>query len=400
MLQALLRQRRAGPGNDSRSCDASFPRLLVGLNGGGFNDRGNAAELRVLDNNGNVTNNKPSRVLCVTQSTNCPGSRSTGQNVDGVPITPIGLTLPALPLYPGNQTDGIDIRAISSCQTSSEVIDGRRCNSSSSSSDRNLANAKDYLRVNSAGQVQLCNTTNTNTAAPGSNGEPNLSATIVSGSCDSTINNFCVATDAGTANAAYHCRIRELIVSDDTVNTDETNRRQNNTFVIDSSRAPIYLYFNQAWSSGSEGVNLVDDWDDGQIQHVRCASPTDAAACTTKALPDDTPRAAFYSDRAGTVSIGDDGFLRDVFTYFPNGTLQLNPDPDSSNNAFGLPNYRGSAWLNTLTMGNSTRPNNTTQIAVPPASSAFFGLGNSANSPFSLLIYDWVARSTSSTSLY
>ncbi len=390
-------------GIDTRDCDASFPRLLVGLNGGGFNDPGNAAELRLLDNAGTTTNSKPSRVLCITSNASCPGSRTTGNNVDGVPVVPVGITLPALPAYPGNQTNAISILAISSCQTSSQSIDGRTCNSTSSTSDRNLANAKDYLRVNSSGQVQLCNTTNTNpntSQTTGGNGEPILSTAFVSGSCDSAINNFCVSTDTGTANVAYHCRINQLTVSDDTVNTDENNRKQNNTFVIDTSRGPIYLYFNQAWSTGS-GVDLVDNWDDGQIQHVRCVTPpADTSACATKALPDDTPRTALYSDRAGTVSIGDDGFLRDVFTYFPNGTLVLNPDPDSSNNAFGLPNFRGSAWLNTLTMGNNTRPNNTTQIAVPPVSSTFYGLGNSANSPFSLLIFDWGIRSSSSTSLF
>jgi hypothetical protein len=179
------------------------------------------------------------------------------------------------------------------------------------------------------------------------------------------------------------------------VNDSEGNRRQNNTFVIDSSRRPIYLYFNSAWNS--TGITTVDSWDDGQIQHVRCTTPSDANACATKALPNDVPRVGLYSNRNTTITVGDDGFVRDMFTYFPFGTLELRADPDNSNNAFGMPNFRGAAWLNTLSMG-ANNSANSTQIAVPPASNNFFGLGNSANSPFSFLIFEWVARSTAATS--
>ena len=383
-------------GNDTRSCDSSFPRILLGLNGGGFTSPGTAAQLRVLDASGNVTANKPSSVLCVTSAASCPGSRANANSVDGVQITRVGITPPPLPAYPGNQINGITITSNNICQSTGQVVaiagsGNRTCTAA------DVANGRDYLRVNASGQVELCNTTNLNTAAPGANGEPTLSTAIVAGSCSSTINNFCVTTDAGAAAEAKHCRITRLTVADDTVNDSEGNRRQNNTFVIDSSRRPIYLYFNNAWSS--TGISTVDNWDDGQIQHVRCTTPSDANACATKALPDDVPRVGLYSDRNTTIAVGDDGFVRDVFTYFPFGTLELRSDPDNSNNAFGMPNFRGAAWLNTLSMG-ANNSANSTQIAVPPASNTFFGLGNSANSPFSFLIYEWVARSTAATSLF
>jgi hypothetical protein len=294
--------------------------------------------------------------------------------------------------------------------------------SNSAANDANALNAKDYLRVNAAGRVQLCNTVDSNpiTSAGGATGEPILSSSFVSGtaSCDDTINDYCVATDAGTAQVAYHCRIVKLEVSDDTVNNGEDNRKQNNTFVIDSSRGPIYLYFNQAWNPPSPvawsptksdsqnraetniGIVTVDGWDDGQIQHVRCLTPNDGQPCTTKASPADSSRVALFSDQNITLAIGDDGFLRDIFTYLPRGELMLRPDPDDSNNAFGLPNYRGSAWLDRLTMGSSSRPGHTTQFAVPPLSLSFYGPGHGANSPFGPLIFEWVARSVSSSSLF
>ena len=383
-------------GNDTRICDASFPRILLGLNGGGLTSPGTAAQLRVLDASGNVTANKPSSVLCVTSAASCPGTRANANSVDGVQITRVGITPPPLPSYPGTQTNGITITSNNICQSTGQVVaiagsGNRTCTAT------DVNNGRDYLRVNALGTVELCNTTNLNTAAPGANGEPILSTTIVASSCNSTINNFCVTTDAGTSAEAKHCRITQLTVADDTVNDSEGNRRQNNTFVIDSSRRPIYLYFNSAWNS--TGITTVDNWDDGQIQHVKCSTPSDTNACATKALPDDVPRAGLYSNRNTTIAVGDDGFVRDMFTYFPFGTLELRSDPDNSNNAFGMPNFRGAAWLNTLSMG-ANNSANSTQIAVPPASNNFFGLGNSANSPFSFLIFEWVARSTAATSLF
>lgn len=402
-------------GNDNRFCGDSFPRILVGLNGRGFNTPGNAQQLRVQNPDGSTSATKPANVLCITQDQNRCGPDNLPKSVDGVPIQPIEVSLPALPLYPDPSAPatGITIRAISRCESTSQIIargtKNEQCNSNVVDSDRNINNARDYLRVNAAGQVQLCNAKDNNltTSLGGAGGEPNLPTAFVAGSCDSTINDFCTTTDAGTPQVAYHCRIRRLEVSDDTVNDGEDNRKQNNTFFIDTSRGPIYLYFNTAWSTGSAptGINAVANWDDGQIQHINCASPSDTTPCATRALPDASSRAGIFSDRDITVSIGDDGFIRDVFTYLPRGTLELRPDPDSSNNAFGLPNYRGSAWLDQLIMGNlgtSSNPTgaNTTQFAVPPPSLSFFGAGNSLNAPFGPLIFDWVARSVTANSLF
>lgn len=308
-------------GNDNRFCGDSFPRILVGLNGGGITRPGNAQQLRVQNTDGSTSANRPADVLCITQNQTKCGSNTLPQTLDTVPILPIEISVPALPRYPIDPppNTSISIRAISSCESTTQVINKTQCNSTSATSDRNINNARDYLRVNAAGQVQLCNAKDNNlvTSAGGAGGEPILPTGFVAGSCDSTINNFCTTTDAGTPQVAYHCRIRRLEVSDDTVNDGEPNRKQNNTFFIDTSRGPIYLYFNAAWSTGpgdTPGINTVANWDDGQIQHLRCSSPSDGTPCATRALPDASSRAGIFSDQNITVAIGDDGFIRDVFT--------------------------------------------------------------------------------------
>ena len=408
-------------GNDPRRCDNSFPRLLVGaaleqpqigsppvtVPPGGITYADSGAQLRVQNEGAtSVSANKPPSVICLTRST-CPGV--SGPIDSSVPIRPLGVKLPALPQYPAcpngqtcsGSTGGIDITSNSICESVGQVLTLQGASSPRTCSNTDVANGRDYLRVNpsNTSQIQLCNTTNTNTAAPGANGEPVLSTNVVSGSCNGTINSFCVRTGSSAADYAFHCRLKSLTVSDNTVNDGEANRRQNNTFVIDTSVAPIYLYFNSEWEAGN--VTTVNNWDDGQIQHVKCATPpTAATACATRALPDDSSRAAIYSNRQINVQVGDDGYIRDLFMYLPYGTLTLREDPDASNNPFGMPNYRGSLWVNNLSMGTGNRPGYNTQIAVPPLSGSFFGLTNSAAQPFRLPIFDWVARSSSSTSLF
>ncbi|MCT0230532.1 hypothetical protein KQ306_06665 [Synechococcus sp. CS-1324] len=406
-------------GNDPRACDNSFPRLLVGaaleqpgvgsppvaVPPGGVTFADSGAQLRVQNEGAtSVSANKPPDIICLTRGT-CPGVSGP---IDGsVPVRGVGVRLPALPVYPpcpSGQTcpgtsDGIAITSNSICSSAGEVVNIVG-NGNFTCTNTEVANSRDYLRVNDANTgIQLCNTTNTNLNAPGTNGEPNLSTTIVNGSCSGAINSFCARTGSSAADYAYHCRIRSLTVSDDTRNNNETNRRQNNTFVIDSSRAPIYLYLNSEWNAGN--ITTVDNWDDGQIQHVKCATPTSGnTACATRALPDDSSRAAIYSNREINVQVGDDGYIRDLFMYLPYGTLTLREDPDADDNPFGMPNYRGSLWVNNLSMGTGARPGYNTQIAVPPLSGSFYGLTNSAAQPFRLPIFDWVARSSASTSLF
>ncbi len=413
-------------GNDTRDgdCVNDFPRLLLGaafgqppVNGvtvppGGVAYADAGALLNVQQSGATTLGTDiPTEVLCLNNAT-CPG---VAGSVGGVPIKSINISLPTLPPYPTcpsgqDCTQGKEILARSICETAGSTV--ALAGGGTVTCDATQMNrSKDYLRVNSAGQVELCNAKNLNTANPGNNGEPILSTVgnagaplqpngIVSGSCDTSINNFCARTGDDPSNYAYHCRIKQLVVSDQTSNTSEANRRQNNTFFIDTSKAPIYLYMNKEWSTSTDKITTLDGWDDGQIQHVHCASNlNDSHSCATKALPNDSPRAMIYSNRVIDVVVGDDGFIRDLFMYLPYGNVILAEDPDASNNPFGLPNFRGSMWVNNLSMGGyHGQTNYTTQIAMPPLSDSFFGVG--AGSAVGFPLFDWVARSSSARSAF
>jgi hypothetical protein len=411
---------QAAHGNDIRTCDSSFPRILIGLNGGGVirsvGGNPDKGQLRVLSDDGlTVTAAKPPSVLCVSASSIC-GSGSSPQSIDGVPVTTVDLTLPPLPSYPSCPT-GQTCSGSSGGFTINNVSVSDTVNSDSATQS---ANNQDYLRVNASNQVELCNVTNNNTTWTNLP-TPNAPASFVAGSCTTSINNFCARLGDGSSSNPYsfHCRLRSITANDDRTvgnvpgcppfrfNTDNCNRVQNNTLWIDSSRAPINLYFNNAWSA--TGVSTANSQADGQIQQVYCATPSDAVPCGTNVLPSLSTRVVIYSDSAINVSIGDDGYIRDLFFYMPNGQLSLNNPSDSPGEVqFGFPAFRGSLWVNNLNMNcnnagnpcNNRNGSGTTQIAVPPASTGFFGLGNSANLPFTYLVYDWVARSSSAMSLF
>ncbi len=418
-------------------CASRFPSLLIGLNGGGMLRAGSGAQLRELPEGSLTLSNtvqRPARVLCVNNSGTCGGTVT--DSVDTVPIQTIRLQPPSPPAYPerDNRTGAL------TGANGFEIVS----NSITDSADRSAANDtrsqrhQDYLRVNSSGQVELCNVTDNNLTefrfaqpnSPESRGEPNLPASFVANSCDNRINSFCARTGDSEANYTYHCRIARLHVRDDsfagnceitstsTSDDCEDDRIQNNTFYVDSSRGRIFLHFNAAWISPlipPERCGGYDDpptqdaictqyrYDDGQIQHLYCATPPDdSIPCGTKALPDNAPRAALYSDTTTSLKIGDDGFIRDLFIYMPRGTLTLAEDPNRVDNAYGVPNFRGPLWINNLSMGAGINPTYQIQIAAPAFSSSFQGLGTpSIDNPFRLLpFFEWIVRGSSLRNLY
>jgi hypothetical protein len=195
----------------------------------------------------------------------------------------------------------------------------------------------------------------------------------------------------------------------DKLSSAQLSAIQNNTFFIDSSRGRIFLHFNYAWVSPATcGVNQTQDaicvqngYDDGQIQHVYCTTPSDTTPCGTRADPDNAPRATLYSNTTVSLTIGDDGFIRDLFIYMPKGTLTLAEDPANAVNA-SAPNYRGPLWIDNLSMGSGLNDGNQTQIAAPAFSSTFQGLGTpTVDNPLRLLpFFEWIVRGSSLRSLY
>jgi hypothetical protein len=399
-------------GNDLRDCRRNFPRLLVGITGGGATAYG-VAQVGVQDAPGT----KPNEILCVNSGSTCPPATGTTggstSSIDGVPVRTIDLTLPPVPNYL-TQIGG-------TCPVGQDCSQGAVITSNSTSS-------RDYLRVNAAGTaVELCNVDSSSNTTATQTLDVQLSPNFISSCSTANINEFCAKSTINGVES-FNCRISSMRVCDDTsaagagngvcgedsVNStgggvNEASRANNNSFIIDSTRMPINLFFNQAWApttatrntnntvviDGTTRINLVGGFDDGQIQHVSCPSSLPAGeACTVKASPDDSTRAVIYSDAAMAINSGDDGFIRDLFIYAPRGTLNLLSDNDNTDNAF-RPNYRGSMWINNLVMGRSNRSTYITQLDVPPFSNSFF-----VPPGFPPAIFDWVARSSSSTSLF
>lgn len=412
-------------GSDNRACDSSFPRILIGLTGGGLRSTGlNRGRLGTLNANGTVDfTNKPNLVCLRNTASGICGPSGSSQTVDSTPVNTVSLQLPTLPSYPcpAGQTcnNGLTIlsRSASDSTTGSTVTTTPQCTSRNCNNTQTETTVstpyvnRDYLRtaINGSGnlEVQLCNTTNNN--ASNVRGNPNPPATF-SGSCSQTygpttvitrtrttscnnrtictqgawsspvttatipavnINDFCVRTNDG----AFSCRISRLTVYDDVspstgdtgsaINTTNDNRRQNNTFYIDTSNAPINLFFNNAWSATALNLNATVDNigggnADGQLQQVFCTSPNPSTPCGTLAGANNNNRATVISDNSAspiTIGVGDDGFVRDVFIYAPFATFLLN-DPDPSTASPGsiefnfdqdlLPFFQGTLWVNNL----------------------------------------------------
>jgi len=464
-------------GNDYEACDL-IPPLLVGTAslfgpGGGVTLASPSSELRLYDSSNALLDQKPSQIICLTGTGTCGGKVNS---VDGVPVMPLKPFIPNLLPYPGttsicrsainpvpgtqncgnNGYGGLIIDATDAADEPGKVLtvcvdennDGTltakdvNCPAAfSSSSPPQIANkpsttatleqvktfapyrgywAKgfDTMRVSPEGVVQLCNTRNEN--ANNTEAEPILSQVLVGGTAAcADISRFCYRSDytppdGSPIQRAYHCRIRQLIVNDDTQTAsspaggNESLRRQNNTFTIDTTGDPIYLYFNDAWKDtkrcdgvtngtcsgtltgpgisvkyGSENkltqVSKNSQWviDDGQIQHVRCEYTSSVAAgssaasglttitpdqaCPSPVLSTDVTRVRLFSDSNGfNLSIGDDGFIRDVFLYLVRGNLTM-ANESNLETSFGRPGFRGVAWVNNLSMSPGS------MIAVPAA---------------------------------
>ena len=389
----------AGPyGNDNRLC--APPSIVLGLNGGGLRFTGSpdpSPTVRqasgLLDPS--ASGNKPASILCLSSSALC-GTRSS---LDGVPLHLVGMAPAPPPAYP-------------SCS-------GASC-STGYSINTVTTSGLDYIRVDATGnQVEICNVADNNTLATSSR-EPALPASV--SGCHSSINSSCLR-QVDASGPVFYCRISELTVLDAVpstgVNGSLSNRRQNNTLWIDTTRGSIYLYLNQLWArpwttTGSV-VNLVvgsGPYRDGQIQHLSCldssgaiqASYEDVGICAQLASPRDLPRAMIYSDASIQLALGDDGFLRDLLVYLPSGTVSVS-HPSTAGCDPPRPALRAVLWIDTLAF---TRGSNCTlsppsayanasamQLVVPPSGAQF-----STSEERSPILHEWVARGSTFTRLY
>ncbi len=406
---------QAQHGNDTRSCDANLPRIAVGLNGGGLLANGaTSGEIRNISSDGltSLTTN-PSSILCVSSNAYCgaPGSPqavgTTSASNLAVPINTIKLTVPPLPVYPTcptgqtctGSTGGFNIRTTSASDTA-------QTGSSAASATQSAIN-QDYVRINAGGQVEMCNVTSNNPVVASNGGIPVPPANFV-GTCSTQINNFCAKLGSGTAANpfTYHCRITSVLVQDDTLNntrnTSNTDRIQNNSLWIDSTVAPIYLYLNSEWNAtGIDTVTSTNGQADGQIIHLKCATAVYTVPCGVTATQSNFGRVAFYSNTNIVTSIGDDGYIRNVFLYTPKGDLWLNNisgNPDS----YGDPAFSGTMWVNNIAMncGNGSTCGTGGGITRLSVAAASVSVSNGGGGTLGNLFYEPIVRSTASTSLF
>lgn len=455
-------------GDDNRACSADYPTLVLGLGNderrfnGGVPNSLNIPEIRNMED----PTTRPTRILCYTTQSACSGQRAPDQ----VPIVPTTRKPPPVPVLgadgtPCDESDiecmrlgilkarsgGFNARSIELMDATDALCpaDSGRCNSATN------AYAKDYIRVNSRGNVEICNKTyggpdaSTTTAY-------DTTTTIVRGSCELMMNNpdssknVCAKQVIG-GYTSYHCRIRNIFVNDFGA-TNEASARANNTLFIDTSRAPIYLHVNEDWAktrpeaqngktdpiSGQMIRNGIDPsafkpiyttggYNDGQIQHVYCgerngsAPPSDDQACVKTVPPEISTRAAIVSacrrefdsanqqvidtcirdSRPSEVSadIGDDGYVRGVFLYTPNSAISLLGDPnpnDDGDAAQGKPQLAAAVWAHQLRFQGRT-----TQIYVPGRDPEFFGLQTTYDARWTpRFSFDYVARAVTAGSLF
>lgn len=458
-------------GDDNRSCSADFPTLVLGMgnterrNNGGIPRTISMPEIRNMED----PSSRPPRIICYTTQSACGGQTAP----DGVPIIPTSRKSPSVPVLgaDGNPCDEEDIECMrlgiqkasakGFTARSIELVDiadpklgcpadTARCNSATD------PYAKDYIRVNSKGNVEICNKTyggeNASTTT-----DYDRTPTIVRGSCELMMNNpdnsknVCSKQEIG-GYVTYHCRIRNIFVNDFGA-INEAQAKANNTLFIDTSRAPIYLHINEDWAktkleSTPEGnkdplgdlminnglfptnfkpIYTTGGYNDGQIQHVYCgdrngsAPPSDDKACVETVPADISTRAAIVSacrrefDTANQrvidtctrdsrpsevgADIGDDGFVRGLFIFAPNSTITLFGDPnpnDDGDAAQGKPQLAAAVWAHQLRFEGRT-----TQIYVPGRDPEFFGLQTTYDARWTpRFTFDYVARAVTGGSLF
>ena len=428
-------------GNDHRWC-SGYPGLVVGLantstdrTGGIYVYPQAMPELRLRTNNAQ----RPESILCHVAPSGESQSCGGASTVDGVSVHPTSLSFPSLPKLDSN---GLPCDASqAACRDSTPPSNAFSIelfrhynqdseNNGSAVTDHNYS--RDYLRVLN-GDVQFCNKRYAETGSTAASmADYDRTDSILANSCIS-LANYCVR-QVVDGYATYHCRIRNIYANDFGASSDATVQ-QNNTLFIDTSNGPIYLYIYDRWAkraleSGDpvlqqmESFGYADDfppsnfapiytvggYNDGQIQHVRCAPYTnEAQACVTASQSmASMSRAAIISDLVDSPAsdrmkytglIGDDGFVRDVFFWMPKASLNLAGDPnifDTGGDApQGKPQLAAGLWLNVLRF--TLRP---TQVYVPSANDQFFPYLRSPNDRLRAIVFDSVARSSTITSLF
>lgn len=399
----------SGPYGNETQTDCKPPMLVVGLNGGGLTVSGvtPTPELYQTNSDTSLTANSTKNdnlLFCLNTSATCKNQNNFSNSGT---VKNLGQIAPAVPAYPcPTNTDCSATYAISSKPPALNGIPDT---------------IRDYIRVaGTTGNeyVEFCSVPTT----PNDQTNPSF-PTSVQG-CDSSdttsapkIRDFCVRVEAATITSGptFYCRISTIDVHDQafssSYNSLISNRRQNNTLWIDSTKGSIYFY---VYSTSPSAINLYDPlypYADGQIQHLNCQNTdgtipsTYAGVCSLAALPQSFPRAMIYSNNNINLKIGDDGFIRDLRIYLPKGTVTFDyPAGNGGNNCLPPnPLFRGILWTDNLvyvkssncTYSGYTATRGTLSLVVPPTGTVITSSIFQLPPPI-----EWVARGSTYTSLF
>jgi hypothetical protein len=199
--------------------------------------------------------------------------------------------------------------------------------------------------------------------------------------CNFDINTFCnrIPLASPSTQGAFHCRLNGIIT--------ETPR----TLYVDTSRGPIYLYVNTAWSSSAPAPIQ----SASEIKHtfcpslrtgqVGCLDPAPAASATNP------PRAGIFTDLAGTLDLSPNNAIIGFFLWAPKLTVNIT-------NPGGADAFSGALWVNNLSLGPGSQSTYWQDLpAGSAATGTAFPLGGGTNTPFRNLSYDVVARPCNAT---
>jgi hypothetical protein len=397
----------SGPYGNETQTDCRPPMLVVGLNGGGLTIPAAAPTPELFQTSSDISlttiaTKNDDLLVCLNTAATC----STQNNLsNAATVKNLGQLAPAVPSYP--------CPANTNCSTNYAI------SSKPPSTNAIPPSIRDYIRVaGTAGNefVEFCNVPVT----PADQTNPSFPTSA--SNCDSSdaaasskINDFCVRVDSTspTAGPTFYCRISTIEIYDQafstSYNSQISNRRQNNTLWIDTTRGSIYFY---VYGTATNAINLFDPiypFADGQIQHVNCQN-TDGTipasyvdVCSQAALPQAFARAMIYSNNNINLRVGDDGFIRDMRVYLPRGTVTFDYPPGTSGSCIPPdPLFRGILWTDnlvynrpTLTNCSNTASRNTLRLVVPPTGTVITSSIFQLPPPI-----EWVARGSTYTSLF
>lgn len=314
-----------------------------------------------------------SPVICiVAPGTTCTDSTNNNSNTE---LAKLDLTLPPVKTY----SDAFN--AAGAIKTTTATVNARGtlqdCSATTAGSGKGRTDASN-CPSNSSGTQTETNTTNrlNNFTYCADAALSDCSITVINGGVSSSnLPDYCVIN---AANTELHCNVSELTY---------------NNMVFASGSRRIFLYFPDADPSSNNYV-IEPRTGSSTIQH--CTSPSQltsasiASGCTS-ASGKDIVRVSMFGCATNTcsgqtVKLRGSGNSVGMFSYFPEGALELN----------GTPTYEGVMWAKTVNAVG------TSNFVIPASglTSVFQMMGlilndeASGSTSFGTIGYDFIARAT------